>query len=243
MTVFAQLAVSLDGYVAGPNDGRGNPLGDRGETVHAWVYSLATRRERQGLTGGRTGATVMGRRTFDNGEEPWGREPPFRTPVFVVTNRAREPLRREGGTTFTFVTEGLESAVERARAAAGARDVRVAGGADVLQQTLAAGLLDELELRLAPVFLGGGGAALRPSRARRRAPRADAGRRLARRRPPPLPPQPRSRRRGRSALRREPPRRAGAGETRPPDGRGFGQPTRTWPRISPAPLRGVCTLT
>ena len=156
MTVFAQLAVSLDGYVAGPNDGRGNPLGDRGETVHAWVYSLATRRERQGLTGGRTGATVMGRRTFDNGEEPWGREPPFRTPVFVVTNRAREPLRREGGTTFTFVTEGLESAVERARAAARARDVRVAGGADVLQQTLAAGLLDELELHLAPAFLGGG---------------------------------------------------------------------------------------
>ena len=156
MTVFAQLAVSLDGYVAGPNDGRGNPLGDRGETVHAWVYSLATRRERQGLTGGRAGATVMGRRTFDNGEEPWGREPPFRTPVFVVTNRAREPLRREGGTTFIFVTEGLESAVERARAAAGARDVRVAGGADVLQQTLAAGLLDELELHLAPVFLGGG---------------------------------------------------------------------------------------
>ena len=156
MTVFAQLAVSLDGYVAGPNDGRGNPLGDRGETVHAWVYSLAPRRERQGLTGGRTGATVMGRRTFDNGEEPWGREPPFRTPVFVVTNRAREPLRREGGTTFIFVTEGLESAVERARAAAGARDVRVAGGADVLQQTLAAGLLDELELHLAPVFLGGG---------------------------------------------------------------------------------------
>ena len=156
MTVFAQLAVSLDGYVAGPNDGRGNPLGDRGETVHAWVYSLATRRERQGLTGGRTGATVMGRRTFDNGEEPWGREPPFRTPVFVVTNRAREPLRREGGTIFIFVTEGLESAVERARAAAGAKDVRVAGGADVLQQTLAAGLLDELELHLAPVFLGGG---------------------------------------------------------------------------------------
>ena len=156
MTVFAQLAVSLDGYVAGPNDGRGNPLGDRGERVHAWVYSLATRRERQGLTGGRSGATVMGRRTFDNGEEPWGREPPFRTPVFVVTSRAREPLRREGGTTFTFVTEGLESAVERARAAAGAKDVRVAGGADVLQQTLAAGLLDELELHLAPVFLGGG---------------------------------------------------------------------------------------
>ena len=156
MTVFAQLAVSLDGYVAGPNDGRGNPLGDRGETVHAWVYSLATRRERQGLTGGRTGATVMGRRTFDNGEEPWGREPPFRTPVFVVTNRAREPLRREGGTIFTFVTQGLESAVERARTAAGAKDVRVAGGADVLQQTLAAGLLDELELHLAPVFLGGG---------------------------------------------------------------------------------------
>ena len=156
MTVFAQLAVSLDGYVAGPNDGRGNPLGDRGETVHAWVYSLAPRGERQGPTGGRTGATVMGRRTFDNGEEPWGREPPFRTPVFVVTNRAREPLRREGGTTFIFVTEGLESAVERARAAARARDVRVAGGADVLQQTLAAGLLDELELHLAPVFLGGG---------------------------------------------------------------------------------------
>ena len=169
-TVFAQMAVSLDGYVAGPGDGPANPLGDGGEQVHEWMVGLASWRERHGETGGhrdasdelvaetvaRAGATVMGRRMFDNGEEPWGPEPPFGHPVFVVTHRARDPLPREGGTTFTFVIDGIERALGLARAAAGDADVEVAGGADVVQQCLVAGLLDELEIHVVPVFLGGG---------------------------------------------------------------------------------------
>ncbi|MCW3066434.1 MAG: bifunctional deaminase-reductase domain protein [Solirubrobacterales bacterium] len=169
-TVYAQMSVSLDGYVAGPGDGPGNPLGDGGERVHEWIFDVAAWRERHGLAGGRTdrdhelvqeiqersGAVVMGRRMFDNGEEPWGPNPPFRAPVFVVTSRAREPLPREGGTTFTFVADGIESALAQAKAAAGGRDVEVAGGAEIVQRYLAAGLLDELELHVAPVFLGGG---------------------------------------------------------------------------------------
>jgi dihydrofolate reductase len=168
--VFTQLSVSLDGYLAGPGDGPGNPLGDGGEQLHEWVVELASWRAGHGMSGGRTGpsddlvaewiaragATVMGRRMFDAGEAPWGEEPPFRHPVFVVTHRARDPLARRGGTTFTFVTEGVERALELARAAAGDRDVAVAGGADVVQQLLAAGLLDELEIALVPVLLGGG---------------------------------------------------------------------------------------
>jgi dihydrofolate reductase len=104
----------------------------------------------------RTGATVLGRRMFDEGEEPWGPNPPFRMAVFVVTHGAREPLVRECGTTFTFVTDGLASAVEQAKAAAGGKDVEIGGGADVVQQCLVAGLLDELVVHVAPLFLGRG---------------------------------------------------------------------------------------
>ncbi len=167
--VFAQISVSLDGYAAGPDDHPGNPLGDGGERLHEWVVGLASWREAHGKEGGRRGrddelmrevvgrgaATVMGRRMFDQGEGPWGAEPPFGHPVFVVTHRPREPLTR-GRTTFAFVTEGLERALELARAAAGERDVAVAGGADVVQQLLLAGLLDELEVHVTPVFLGDG---------------------------------------------------------------------------------------
>jgi dihydrofolate reductase len=112
------------------------------------------------------GATVMGRKMFSGGSGPWesdprshgwwGDEPPFHTPVFVLTHHAREPEEMEGGTTFVFVTEGIEAAVEQARAAAGDRDVAVAGGADVIQQALSAGLVDELRLHVAPTLLGGG---------------------------------------------------------------------------------------
>jgi dihydrofolate reductase len=169
-TVHAQISVSLDGYVAGPDDGPHNPIGDGGERLHEWVVGLASWRAAHGRAGGRTGtaddivahavarsgATVMGRRMFDNAEEPWGAEPPFRHPVFVVTHRPRPPLAREGGTTFTFVTDGIERALELAREAAGDRDVAIAGGADVIQQCLVAGLLDELEVHLTQVMLGGG---------------------------------------------------------------------------------------
>lgn len=168
--VFAEIGMSLDGYVAGANAGPGNPLGDGGAAILDWMYNLAGWRERLGLGGGgsgpdddlvrgsfeRAGAYVMGRRTFDEGEAVWPANPPFRAPVFVVTHEEREAWVREGGTTFTFVTAGVEHAVARARAVAGRRDVRVSGGADVIRQCLRAGLLDELHIHLTPVVLGCG---------------------------------------------------------------------------------------
>jgi dihydrofolate reductase len=169
-TVFTSVSISLDGYIAGANDGPGNELGDGGMHLHDWVVGLRSWREAHGMTGGadgpdrayvervrgRCGACVMGRRMFDLGERPWGEDPPFHTPVYVVTHRDREPLQREGGTTFHFVTEGVARAVELARGAAGAKDVQICGGGDVVAQCLAEGLLDELEVHVAPLFLGGG---------------------------------------------------------------------------------------
>lgn len=168
--VTADMNVSLDGFIAGPGARPGNPLGDTGARVHDWMKDTSSWRERAGLPGGDSntdsevveawfrgyGAVVMGRNMFDTGEVPWGDNPPFRAPVFVVTNRAREVLPREGGTTFTFITDGIEKALAQAQVAAGGKDVDVAGGADVLQQFLRAGLLDELQLHFAPVFLGDG---------------------------------------------------------------------------------------
>jgi dihydrofolate reductase len=165
------MSMSLDGYIAGPNGGVGNHLGDGGERLHRWAYELASWRERQGIAGGqnnrdaevveesfaKVGATVMCRRMFDEGEVPWEDEPPFRMPVFVLTRNAREKLVKGGGTTFTFVTDGIESALRQATAAAGDKDVRIAGGANTVQHCIRAGLLDELQIHLAPVFLGDGG--------------------------------------------------------------------------------------
>ncbi|MFI7344978.1 dihydrofolate reductase family protein [Streptomyces sp. NPDC049936] len=169
-TVTADLAITLDGYVAGPNVSRDNPGGDGAERIFDWIHTLASWRERQGMTGGdenrdselvrewfdATGAVVMGRTMYDLGEEFWGDNPPFRTPVFVLTHRPRPTLVKEGGTTFHFVTEGIHSALERARAAAGDRNVDIAGGADTVRQYLAAGLVDELQLHVVPVLLGDG---------------------------------------------------------------------------------------
>ena len=168
--VVVYMGMSLDGYVAGPNAGPENPLGDGGMRIHRWIYDLEAWRERQSLAGGQTnpddevvkesyervGAYVMGRRMFDEGEVNWPDPPPFRAPVFVLTNHDREPWVRQGGTTFTFVTEGIESALERAREAAGDKDVRISGGANVIQQYLSAGLVDEVFIHLAPVLLGEG---------------------------------------------------------------------------------------
>ncbi|WP_432080900.1 dihydrofolate reductase family protein [Streptomyces sp. WAC 04229] len=170
MTVTADFAITLDGYVAGPNVSPGNPGGDGAERIFDWIHTLASWRERQGLTGGdenrdselvrewfdATGAVVMGRTMYDLGEEFWGDNPPFRTPVFVLTHRPRPALVKEGGTTFHFVTEGIRSALERAEAAAGGRNVDIAGGADTVRQYLAAGLVEELQLHVVPVLLGGG---------------------------------------------------------------------------------------
>jgi dihydrofolate reductase len=134
------------------------------------MFDLASFREIQGLSGGQTnaddeelrqrfaptGAVVMGRHMFDEGEEPWGDNPPFRMPVFVVTHEARDTLVKEGGTTFTFVTAGIESALEQAKAAAGEKNVNIAGGASTVRQFIKAGLLDELEIHLAPLLFGEG---------------------------------------------------------------------------------------
>lgn len=168
--VITSMSMSLDGYITGPNDSPEVPLGEGGDRLHQWLYDLASWREIHGLEGGEatpdaellaesvrnTGAVVIGRRMFDFAEEPWGDTPPFHMPVFVVTHRAREPLVKEGGTTFTFVTDGIEPALAQARAAAGNKDVSVGGGAEVIQQYLRAGLLDEIQITLVPVLLGGG---------------------------------------------------------------------------------------
>jgi dihydrofolate reductase len=173
------ISMSLDGYVAGPNQSLENPLGEGGEGLHEWALALRSWREPHGREGGETGpnddvmlesrenigATVMGRNMFGGGEGPWGDDPwngwwgddpPFHTPVFVLTHHAREPLEMQGGTTFHFVTEGVEAALEQAKAAAGDKDVLLAGGASVVQQYLKAGLLDEIQIHVSPVLLGGG---------------------------------------------------------------------------------------
>ncbi|MDW8808453.1 dihydrofolate reductase family protein [Streptomyces scabiei] len=169
-TVTVDMAISLDGYVAGTDITPGNPGGDGAEPLFAWIHELASWRERQGMTGGRenrdselmrawfdaTGAVVMGRTMYDTGERFWGENPPFRTPVFVLTHRPRPTLVKEGGTTFTFVTDGIHSALERARAAAGDRNVDIAGGASTVRQYLREDLVDELHLHVVPALLGAG---------------------------------------------------------------------------------------
>jgi dihydrofolate reductase len=177
--VTAQMSVSLDGFYTGPVDPRDpkdmagwmkGPEAPGFFRVTRWVVDAMGWRERQGFAGGErsvnsdimeetfaaAGAYVMGRRMFDAGEVPWGNNPPFRAPVLVVTHRPREVLVREGGTSFTFVTEGVEKAIELARAAAGDKDAAVAGGGTLLRQVIAAGLLDQLEVHIAPVLLGDG---------------------------------------------------------------------------------------
>ncbi|MGV9451682.1 dihydrofolate reductase family protein [Streptomyces sp. NPDC003635] len=169
-TVTADMAITLDGCVAGPNVSGDNPGGDGAEVIFEWIHNLASWRERQGMTGGEenrdselmrewfdaTGAVVMGRTMYDLGEEFWGDNPPFRTPVFVLTNRPRATLVKEGGTTFTFVTDGIHSALDQAKAVAGERNVDIAGGASTVQQYIRAGLVDELHLHVVPALLGGG---------------------------------------------------------------------------------------
>jgi dihydrofolate reductase len=174
------ISMSLDGFIAGPNQSLERPLGEGGDRLHEWIFGLASWRERHGLSGGdvnaddevvaeslaTSGAVVMGRRMFSGGDGPWeddpnvdswwGDDPPFRVPVFVLTHHARETVTRQGGTSFTFVTDGIEAALEQARAAAGDGDIAIAGGASVARQYVEAGLLDELQIHLIPVLLGGG---------------------------------------------------------------------------------------
>lgn len=172
------ITMSLDGFIAGPNQTTEQPLGAGGERLHEWVYGLKSWREAHGESGGEstpdddviaesissTGAVVMGRRMFSGGagaweDDPnadgwWGDDPPFGVPVFILTHHPREQVVKEGGTTFTFVTDGFESALADARAAAGEKNVHVAGGANVVQQYLE--ILDELQIHVAPLLLGDG---------------------------------------------------------------------------------------
>jgi len=178
--LISDISISLDGFVAGPNQTLEQPLGEGGERLHEWAVRLASFRERHGLEGGErdaddelvaeslraTGAVVMGRRMFSGGGGPWdedpnadgwwGDDPPFHVPVFVLTHHRRETVVKEGGTSFVFVTGGIEAALQQARAAAGDKDVSVGGGASIIQQYLRAGLLDELQIHVAPVLLGSG---------------------------------------------------------------------------------------
>ncbi len=171
--------MSVDGYVAGPGQSVAHPLGEGGEELHKWAFAVRTFRAMHGMEGGATGpddaivaeslqnigATIMGRHMFGGGHGPWGASPwrgwwgdnpPFHTPVFVLTHHARDSLQMQGGTTFHFVTGGIREALERAREAAGGKDVALGGGADAVQQYLKAGLIDEMEIHVVPLLLGDG---------------------------------------------------------------------------------------
>ena len=175
-----RISMSLDGFVAGPNQSIENPLGVGGEQLHEWVFPLRFWYAMNGKEGGEVnasnavieeafanlGATIMGRNMFGGHPGPWdkakpwtgwwGKNPPYHHPVFVLTHHPRDPLVMEGGTTFNFVTDGIESALEQAQRAAGEKDVALAGGASAAQQYLRAGLVDEMEISVAPVLLGSG---------------------------------------------------------------------------------------
>jgi len=176
--VRLQITMSLDGYVAGPNQSLEHPLGERGEELHQWAFAARAFREMHGMEGGEpgpdsdviteafqnVGAYILGRNMFGGGPGPWdeswrgwwGDEPPYHAPTFILTHYAREPLEMQGGTTFYFVTDGIHAALDRAKSAAGDKDVSIAGGADVVQQYVKAGLIDEMEIHVVPLLLGSG---------------------------------------------------------------------------------------
>jgi len=177
-SVNCQISISLDGFVAGPNQSPENPIGEGGLRLHEWAFATEVWRRQHGQEGGDPGpdsqvveqavedigAYIMGRKMFGGGDGAWdeqwtgwwGEDPPYHVPVFVLTHHAREPLVMRGGTTFTFVTDGPAAALEQARAVAGEQDVAIAGGASTIQQYLAAGTLDELFLHVVPIVLGSG---------------------------------------------------------------------------------------
>ncbi len=156
--VTADISMSLDGFVTEPNPGAGNPLGDDPGRLHDWMFSKKTATDAEIVDEiyATTGAVLIGKRMFDVGVEPWGDPPPFGMPVFVVTHESRESLPRQGGTTYHFVTDGLEAALADARAAAGDKNIGIWGGANIVTQYLQAGLLDEIQIHLIPVLFGGG---------------------------------------------------------------------------------------
>lgn len=168
--VFFDITMSLDGYIAGVNDSPEQGLGVDGERLHEWVFGLKSWREQHGLEGGEegqvgerlralqesSGASIMGHRMFEVGFDSWGQNPPFHQPVFVLTHHPRDPIPMQGGTTYYFVTDGPERALELARDAAGDKDVQLAGGANCIQQFLNAGLVDHFTIHIAPILLRSG---------------------------------------------------------------------------------------
>jgi dihydrofolate reductase len=177
------FAISLDGYGAGPDQSLDNPLGLGGTALHKWAFATRTFRRMFGQEGGTTdiddafavrgfeniGAWILGRNMFGPVRGPWpdeswkgwwGDSPPYHTPVFVLTHHPRSPIEMEGGTVFHFVTDGIDTALARAKEAAGGRDVRLGGGVSTIRQYLLAGLIDELHLAISPVLLGSGEALL-----------------------------------------------------------------------------------
>jgi dihydrofolate reductase len=173
------IAVSLDGYAAGPDQSEENPLGVGGERLHDWIVKLEAWRRSEGMEGGEVdastpvvdemvanyGAVIMGRNMFGPIRGPWGDrewsgwwgdDPPFHVPVYVLTHHPRDPLEMKGGTTFIFVTDGIESALRQAEDVAGDRNVHIGGGAETIRQYLAAGVVDEFQLHVVPILLGGG---------------------------------------------------------------------------------------
>jgi dihydrofolate reductase len=175
----SNVAISLDGYSAGPDQSLGHPLGVNGKDLMAWFFETKTFLEQHGMEGGETGvdddfaaksmsgngAWVLGRNMFGPIRGPWpdnewkgwwGDEPPYHVPTFVLTHHAREPIEMKGGTTFHFVTDGIQSALEKAKAVAGDKDVRIGGGAAIIRQYLSERLIDDLHLVMRPMFMGRG---------------------------------------------------------------------------------------
>jgi dihydrofolate reductase len=169
--VFFDMGISLDGFIAGLNSGPSNPQGNNGLEIHNWLFLQRSFRRLlklgdDGETGAddklveeifnRTGAYIMGKRMFEEGEVNWPEDAPFHAPVFVLTHESRSPWQRKGGTTFHFINDGVESALRHAREVAGQKDFRISGGAQTIQQYLNAGLVDEFTIHCAPLFLGQG---------------------------------------------------------------------------------------
>jgi len=169
--VFFDVGITVDGYIAGPNGGPNNPLGDGGLNIHDWMFRQKSFRVHLGIEGGeennndndiiektfnRIGANIMGLHMFEEGEANWPEEAPFHTPVYVLTHQQREPWQRKGGTTFYFTNEPIRAVLEKAKKDSGEKDVRISGGASVIQQYLNAGLIDEFSIHIAPMLMGNG---------------------------------------------------------------------------------------
>jgi dihydrofolate reductase len=166
--VTCQLTISLDGYLAGPNQSLDNPMGEGGRRLHQWVFNPTGPDQKivDELLDG-NGAYILGRNMFGGDRGPggawdldwtgwWGEDPPYHAPTYVLTHQERDPLPMQGGTTFYFVTDGIESALAQAQAAAGDQNVAIGGGAETIQQFLRAGLIDQMQLHISPIILGAG---------------------------------------------------------------------------------------